>query len=199
MPGKNVTVTANWTYNGGGGGGSTSYDYFTITASAGAGGSISPSGSVSVREGRVKTFTITPDSGYRISDVLVDGQSVGAVNTYTFDNVQKRHTIEAVFAKENPSTGGNPFTDVKESDWFYDDVMFVYGNGLMSGTSATTFGPNLNTTRAQIAVIFYRMDGSPEVIGDSPFTDVEYGPGTAWCRQTRSGCTGKMGLRFLMD
>ncbi len=180
MPGKNVTVTANWTYNGGGGGGSTSYDYFTITASAGAGGSISPSGSVSVREGRDKTFTITPDSGYRISDVLVDGQSVGAVNTYTFDNVQKRHTIEAVFAKENPSTGGNPFTDVKESDWFYDDVMFVYGNGLMSGTSATTFGPNLNTTRAQIAVIFYRMDGSPEVIGDSPFTDVEYGPGTAW-------------------
>ena len=174
-----VTVYAQWTKNSSGGGG-TSYDYFTITASAGAGGSISPSGSFSVREGRDKTFTITPDSGYRISDVLVDGQSVGAVNTYTFDNVQKRHTIEAVFAKENPSMGGNPFTDVKESDWFYDDVMFVYGNGLMSGTSATTFGPNLNTTRAQIAVIFYRMDGSPEVIGDSPFTDVEYGPGTAW-------------------
>lgn len=180
MPGKNVTVTANWTYNGGGGGGGTSYDYFTITASAGAGGSISPSGSFSVREGRDKTFTITPDSGYRISDVLVDGRSVGAVSSYTFDNVQKRHTIEAVFAKENPSTGGNPFTDVRESDWFYDDVMFVYGNGLMSGTSATTFEPNANTTRAQIAAIFYRLDGSPAVEGRNNYTDVGYGPGTAW-------------------
>lgn len=180
MPGKNVTVTANWTYNGGGGGGGTSYDYFTITASAGAGGSISPSGSFSVREGRDKTFTITPDSGYRISDVLIDGKSVGAVNTYTFEDVQKRHTIEAVFAKENPSTGGNPFTDVKESDWFYDDVMFVYGNGLMSGTSATTFEPYTVTTRAQIAAILYRLDGSPAVEGRNNYTDVEYGPGTAW-------------------
>lgn len=166
--------------SGGGGGGGTSYDYFTITASAGAGGSISPSGSISVREGRDKTFTITPDSGYRISDVLVDGQSVGAVNTYTLDNVQKRHTIEAVFAKENPSTGGNPFTDVKESDWFYDDVMFVYGNGLMSGTSATTFEPYTVTTRAQTAAILYRLDGSPAVEGRNNYTDVEYGPGTAW-------------------
>lgn len=175
-----VSPVAEYSTQSSGGGGSTSYDYFTITASAGAGGSISPSGSVSVREGRDKTFTITPDSGYRISDVLVDGQSVGAVNTYTFDNVQKRHTIEAVFAKENPSTGGNPFTDVKESDWFYDDVMFVYGNGLMSGTSATTFEPNANTTRAQIAAIFYRLDGSPAVEGRNNYTDVEYGPGTAW-------------------
>lgn len=167
--------------SGGGGGGGTSYDYFTITASAVADGSISPSGSVSVREGRDKTFTITPDSGYRISDVLVDGRSVGAVSSYTFDNVQKRHTIEAVFAKENLGTGvDNPFTDVHPGDWFYDDVMFVYQNGLMSGTSATTFEPYTVTTRAQLAVIFYRMDGSPEVIGDSPFTDVEYGPGTTW-------------------
>lgn len=175
-----VSPVAEYSTQSSGGGGGTSYDYFTITASAGAGGSISPSGSVSVREGRDKTFTITPDSGYRISDVLVDGQSVGAVNTYTFDNVQKRHTIEAVFAKENPSTGGNPFTDVKESDWFYDDVMFVYGNGLMSGTSATTFEPNANTTRAQIAAILYRLDGSPAVEGRNNYTDVEYGPGTAW-------------------
>lgn len=175
-----VSPVAEYSTQSSGGGGGTSYDYFTITASAGAGGSISPSGSFSVREGRDKTFTITPDSGYRISDVLVDGKSVGAVSSYTFDNVQKRHTIEAVFAKENPSTGGNPFTDVKESDWFYDDVMFVYGNGLMSGTSATTFEPNANTTRAQIAAIFYRLDGSPAVEGRNNYTDVEYGPGTAW-------------------
>ena len=82
---------------------------------------------------------------------------------------------------ENPGTGtGKPFTDVKETDWFYKSVMFVYENGLMAGTSATTFDPNSNATRAQLAVIFYRMEGSPKVEGKNSFTDVEYGPGTAW-------------------
>lgn len=84
-------------------------------------------------------------------------------------------------SKENPDTGfTNPFTDVNEGDWFYNDVMFVYQNGLMAGTSDTTFSPNAPITRAQAAVIFYRMAGSPEVTGDSAFTDVENGPGTAW-------------------
>ena len=163
----------------GGGGGGTSYDYYTISATAGEGGSISPAGNISVREGLDKTFTITPADGYIISDVRVDGVSVGAVSSYTFDNVQKRHTIEAIFAKENSDTG-NPFTDVHPDDWFYNDVMFVYQNGLMAGTSDTTFSPNDPITRAQVAVIFYRMAGSPAVTGDSPFTDVENGPGTAW-------------------
>ena len=177
---KDTTIYAHWQKeSSSGGGGGSSYDYYTITASAGTGGSISPSGSVSVREDTDKTFTITPDSGYHISDVLVDGKSVGAVTSYTFDNVQKRHTIEAIFAKENPDTG-NPFTDVHPDDWFYNDVMFVYQNGLMAGTSDTTFSPNAPITRAQVAVIFYRMAGSPAVTGDSAFTDVVNGPGTAW-------------------
>lgn len=179
MPAGNVTVKAVFERTSSGGEGGTSYDYFTISASAGEGGSISPAGNISVREGRDKTFTITPADGYVISDVRVDGVSVGAVLSYTFDNVQKRHTIEVFFAKENPDTG-NPFTDVHPNDWFYNDVMFVYQNGLMNGTSATTFSPNDPITRAQVAVIFYRMAGSPEVTGDSAFTDVENGPGAAW-------------------
>ena len=179
MPAADTTITAAWSYIGGGGG--SSYDYYTITASAGTGGSISPSGSVSVREDTDKTFTITPDSGYHISDVLVDGKSVGAVTSYTFEDVQKKHTIEAVFAKDNPDTGvDNPFTDVHPDDWFYEAVMFVYQNNLMNGTSATTFSPNNATTRAQIATIFYRMAGSPAVENTNPFTDVPYGPGTDW-------------------
>lgn len=179
MPAADTTITAAWSYIGGGGG--SSYDYYTITASAGTGGSISPSGSVSVREDTDKTFTITPDSGYHISDVLVDGKSVGAVTSYTFEDVQKKHTIEAVFAKDNPDTGvNNPFTDVHPDDWFYEAVMFVYQNNLMNGTSATTFSPNDATTRAQIATIFYRMAGSPAVENTNPFTDVPYGPGTDW-------------------
>lgn len=71
---------------------------YTITASASAGGSISPSGSVSVLSGQSQTFTITPDTGYQVSDVLADGSSVGAVTTYTFPNVTENHTISATFA-----------------------------------------------------------------------------------------------------
>jgi len=70
---------------------------YTITASAGAGGSISPSGNVTVNDGADQAFTITPDTGYEIDDVTVDGSSVGAVVEYTFNNVTENHTIEAVF------------------------------------------------------------------------------------------------------
>ena len=75
-----------------------------ISAHAGTGGSISPSGSVSVLEGNSKTFTITPASGYHISDVTVDGISKGAISTYTFENVTAAHTIEATFAKDSSSS-----------------------------------------------------------------------------------------------
>jgi hypothetical protein len=70
-----------------------------VTASAGSGGSISPSGSVSVPYNGNQLFTITPNKGYRIQDVRVDGVSVGAIETYTFSNLQVAHTIEAVFRK----------------------------------------------------------------------------------------------------
>jgi len=92
--------------NGGGGSG---YSYYTIEATAGAGGSISPSGSVSVREGRDQTFTITPDKGYAVSNVKIDGKSIGAVKSYTFENVSRTHTIEVVFVKGTASarTGDN--------------------------------------------------------------------------------------------
>jgi len=69
----------------------------TVTASAGVGGTISPSGKITVTYGDSKTFSITADPGYTISDVLVDGSSVGAVNSYTFSNVASNHTIVAKF------------------------------------------------------------------------------------------------------
>lgn len=80
----------------------------TIRASAGANGIISPAGWTSVGEGGEQTFTITPDAGYAVAKVLVDGRSVGAVSSYTFRNVTQDHTIEAVFMKAN----GNPQTGV---------------------------------------------------------------------------------------
>ena len=91
-----------------GGGGSSGYSYYTIKATAGAGGSISPSGNVSVREGRDQTFTITPDKGYAVANVKIDGKSIGAVKSYTFENVRRTHTIKVIFMKAN----GNPQTGV---------------------------------------------------------------------------------------
>ena len=79
-----------------------SYSYYTITASAGTGGTITPSGNCSIREWLDKTFTITPDSGYEIADVLVDGKSVGAQSSYTFEDVRSNHTISASFLKIVP-------------------------------------------------------------------------------------------------
>ncbi len=81
---------------------------FTITASASEGGQISPVGDVVVNEGDNATFTITPDSRYEIQDVLVNSTSVGAVSSYTFNNVTSDHTIEATFAviPESPATNG---------------------------------------------------------------------------------------------
>ena len=76
---------------------------------------------------------------------------------------------------ENPGTGANPFTDVSEKDWFYGDVMFVYENGLMLGTSKTLFSPHGTATRGMMATILWRMEGSPVPKGKNSFTDVEAG------------------------
>ena len=89
---ENTTIVASFARN------SSGTTRYTITASAGAGGKISPSGSVRVSRNSDKTFTITANEGYVISDVLVDGKSVGAVEKYTFEKVREKHTIEAVFA-----------------------------------------------------------------------------------------------------
>ena len=95
-----TTVYAHWMYTGGG---SSGYSYYTIKATAGTGGSISPSGNVSVREGRDQTFTITPDKSYAVSNVKIDGKSIGAVKSYTFENVSRTHTIEVIFVKGTAS------------------------------------------------------------------------------------------------
>ena len=76
---------------------------------------------------------------------------------------------------ENPGTGANPFTDVSEKDWFYGDVMFVYENGLMLGTSKTLFSPYGTATRGMMATILWRMEGSPAPKGKNSFTDVGAG------------------------
>ena len=93
---EDLTVTAHWRYNGGG----SSYTYHTIRASVNANGSITPSGTISVREGSDQTFTITPDQGYDVADVKIDGKSIGVVRSYTFEKIKGSHTIEVKIDRE---------------------------------------------------------------------------------------------------
>ena len=168
----NRTYTAHWRYNGSG----HSYSYYTIKATAGAGGSISPSGNVSVREGRDRTFTITPDKGYAISNVKIDGKSIGAVKSYTFENVRRTHTIEVIFMKANGNPQTGVFVDVPEGSYYEDAVDWAVENGITKGTDDTHFSPDGICTRAQAVTFLWRTAGSPKPeIRTMPFTDVPVG------------------------
>ena len=108
------TIAASFTQNS-----------YTITASASAGGAIDPSGAVAVLCGADQAFTITPDTGYHVLDVLVDGGSVGAVTAYTFTNVQADHTIAASFEINS-----------------YTLIVTVVGNGTVTRSPDLPFYPH---------------------------------------------------------
>lgn len=158
--------------------------YYTIKAIAGKGGSISHEGSKEVKKGSDITYTITPDRGYKISDVYVNGRSKGDISKYTFKDVDSDNKIEAEFVKEKKDD--IPFTDVYETDSFYDAVVDVYKKGLMAGTSDTTFSPNATLTRAMVVKTLYNIEGMPKVYGRSSFTDVPsnewYSDAVAWAQ-----------------
>ena len=169
----NRSYTAHWRYNGGG---SSGYSYYTIKATAGAGGSISPSGNVSVREGRDQTFTITPDKGYAVANVKIDGKSIGAVKSYTFENVRRTHTIEVIFMKANGNPQTGVFVDVATGSYYEDAVDWAVENGITKGTDDTHFSPDGICTRAQAVTFLWRTAGSPaSKTSTMPFTDVPVG------------------------
>ena len=128
---------------------------YTIAATAGEGGSITPNGDVSVKEGASQTFAITADNGYEIADVLVDGNSVGAVETYTFDDVKANHTISVSF---NKTTSAAEFDNDFEQDEFPGHGWTVQSEN----TGCTWYvgtNRNLNTTRqARIDFDYYEED-----------------------------------------
>ena len=102
-------------------------------------------------EGTLITVTATPDEGYELAYITVDGEKISGSTSRMPD---KTVTVSALFVPVS-----FPFTDVKSGDWFYDAVAYVYANGLMDGTSATTFEPNANMTRAMVWAILARIDG----------------------------------------
>ena len=172
---ENTTVYAHWTYIGGGGssGGGGGYTYHTIRAISGLNGSISPSGWTSVRHGWDQTFTITPDKGYAVAKVLVDGKSVGSVKSYTFKNVTKDHTIEVVFMKANGNPQTGVFVDVPEGSYYEEAVDWAVEKGITTGTGNNYFTPDGICTRAQAVTFLWRVAGSPTPKTEAmPFEDV---------------------------
>ena len=182
MPADNVTVKAIFERNassgsGGGGGGGTTY--YTLTFETNGGDSIQ-----AIRAARGKTLDLsayTPmRDGYDFGGWYADKDLTQRITEIKLSGSK---TVYADWKKREPNEPDavkNPFADVNAGDWFYQDVLFSYEKGLMSGMDAAAFAPYANTTRAQIAVIFYRMEGSPAVEGENSFTDVVRGSGTAW-------------------
>ncbi len=91
-------------------------------------------------------------------------------------------------SKRTDAAEDDPFRDVLESDWFYEDVLFAHSEGLLNGTAKRTFSPYAGTTRAMMATVLWRMDGSPDGKSDSRFTDVTggqwYSSAVAWADET---------------
>ena len=124
-----------------------------------------------IKPGAENTRRTTPKDGI----LLREWQDIRDTTTITGDQPA---------ADKEAEEGNNPFTDVSEDDWFYDDVMFVYENGLMEGISSTQFGPYETQTRGRMAEILWRMEGSPASKAKNSFADVEdgarYADAIAW-------------------
>ena len=168
----NTTVYAHWTYIGGGGGYNPPVTYYTLRFETGGGSDIP-----SVREAYNTYIDLTKYVPTWRGHTFIGWYTERSLmNKVSGVYLTKDMTVYALWrVDENPNTGANPFTDVSEKDWFYGDVMFVYENGLMLGTSKTLFSPHGTATRGMMATILWRMEGSPAPKGKNSFTDVEAG------------------------
>ena len=141
-------------------------------------------------KGTMVTVTASPSKGYVVDAVKVvdkDGKDVAVTEKdgkYVFTMPGSAVTVTGTFKAETPAPVALPFTDVKSGNWFYDAVKYAYAQGLMTGTSATTFAPNGTMNRAMIVTVLYRLEKSPAVTGASKFTDVPagqwYSDAVAW-------------------
>ena len=169
----NTTVYAHWTYTGGSGGGyNPPVTYYTLRFETGGGSDIP-----SVREAYNTYIDLTKYVPTWRGHTFIGWYTERSLmNKVSGVYLTKDMTVYALWrVDKNPNTGANPFTDVSEKDWFYGDVMFVYENGLMLGTSKTLFSPYGTATRGMMATILWRMEGSPAPKGKNSFTDVEAG------------------------
>ena len=155
---------------------------FSVTASSTEGGIVTPAGVSQVQYSKDITYTITPDKGYVIKSVLVDGNDVGAVSEYTFANVKKDHTILVIFAAvtDEPATDCDgwdncpmrAYTDLEAGQWYHDALHYCLENGLMQGMGDGLFNPSGAASRAMIVTILWRIEGCPVVNYAMDFEDV---------------------------
>ena len=174
MPSANVEVKAIFEKDTGGGGGGYNppVTYYTLRFETGGGSDI-PSVQGTYNTYIDLTQYVPTWRGHTFIGWYTERSLMNKVSGVY---LTKDMTVYAGWrVDENPNTGANPFTDVSEKDWFYGDVMFVYENGLMLGTSKTLFSPYGTATRGMMATILWRMEGSPAPKGKNSFTDVEAG------------------------
>ena len=159
---------------GGGGGGSRkpSVTYYTLHFETNGGSAITD-----MREANNTRISLTKYVPTRQEHTFIGWYSDHSLTNQVSEvSLTKNMTVYAGWrADENPDIVANPFTDTSEKDWFYDDTMFVYKNGLMLGTSKTLFSPHGTVTRGMMATILWRMEGSLAPKGENSFTDVEAG------------------------
>lgn len=186
--GQDNTINYTVTYVGGGSSSGTTTSY-NVNVNAATNGAVAAD-KKTASKGTTVTVTASPSKGYVVDTVKVvdkDGKDVavtGKDGKYVFTMPASAVTVTGSFKAETPAPVALPFTDVKSGDWFYPAVKYAYAQGLMTGTSATTFAPNGTMNRAMIVTVLYRLEKSPAVTGASKFTDVPagqwYSDAVAW-------------------
>lgn len=169
---KDTTIYAQWKLKStGGGGGSIVYKTLTFETNGG-----SYLDSITRNQGAtvsLKEYKPTK-SDYVFAGWYSDKKLTKKITTVSLD---QDTTVYAAWQKNTPAepVQTEPFVDVDVNDWFYDDVVYAYNNGLMGGMSANIFNPNVPTTRGMIVTILYRMENEPAINGIMPFNDVKAG------------------------
>lgn len=191
---KDATETFTYTRPSSGGPGSSGGSISTpttyaVNVNAATNGAVAAD-KKTASKGTTVTVTASPSKGYVVDAVKVvdkDGKDVAVTEKdgkYVFTMPASAVTVTGSFKAETPAPVALPFTDVKSGNWFYDAVKYAYAQGLMTGTSATTFAPNGTMNRAMIVTVLYRLEKSPAVTGASKFTDVPagqwYSDAVAW-------------------
>ena len=176
--GDTVTITANTTFT-------AVWSYippanpnYKITIGAMENGTVTAD-PAAAKAGAEVTLTAPPDEGYALGSLTVTDRFGDAVKvtenadgTYTFTMPNGQVTVNATFVETEEPAPTMPFTDVKEGDWFYEEVLYAYENGLMNGVGDNRFAPNSATTRGMLVTILYRLEGEPAVTGEADFDDV---------------------------
>lgn len=191
VTGTASSYTYEFTYSrpSSGGSGSTTTTSYNVNVNAATNGAVAAD-KKTASKGTTVTVTASPSKGYVVDAVKVvdkDGKDVAVTEKdgkYVFMMPASAVTVTGSFKAETPAPVALPFTDVKSGNWFYDAVKYAYAQGLMTGTSATTFAPNGTMNRAMIVTVLYRLEKSPAVTGASKFTDVPagqwYSDAVAW-------------------